>query len=186
MTNWRRRVRAIFLATALVLAAVWIGICVRYVANPTIDPHERVDALYVLGPLEAHIDAALDLMSQGVAPVMVATTSLDPSGNPYFTQHCGTSTATYRIECVIPDPYSTRGEAAMLGELVRERGWTKVAVLASTPQASRARLWMERCVPVTVLIWDHPQRRSAPAWLSEFIHQSGGWVQAQFVEGCGA
>lgn len=172
------------MATGLLLFTIWIGICVRHVANPKIDPIQPVDALYVLGPLETRIDPALDLMNQGVAPVMVATLSIDADGTPYFTQYCDLATDSYRVECVVPDPYSTSGEAKLIGQLAREHGWTKVAVLASTPQASRARLWLERCVPATVLVWDYRQQRSVRAWLSEFVHQSGGWVKAQFTQSC--
>nr|NLI51572.1 hypothetical protein [Propionibacterium sp.] len=170
--------------TLALLGAAWVSVCVRYVANPRIDPREQVDALYVLGPLETRIEPALALMDAGVAPVMVATTSIDPAGRPYFTQYCGRTTETYRIECVLPDPNTTRGEARLVAALMRERGWTRVGVLASTPQAERARMLLERCVPGEVLVWDYPVDRSVKGWLAEFVHQSGGWVQAQLDPGC--
>lgn len=180
-----RRAAAASGIVVLVLAAVWLALCVRYVAHPRIDPVERVDALYVLGPLETRIEPALALMDAGAAPLMLATTSVDAAtGRPYFTQYCGTSRPGYRIECVLPDPYQTAGEAALLGELVRQRGWTKVAILASTAQAERARLLMGRCVPATVSVWDYPEPRTPAAWLSEFVHQSGGFVAARLDPSC--
>jgi len=171
--------------TLSLLAAAWVVVCVRYVAHPRIDPHERVDALYVLGPLETRIGPALALMDAGLAPVMLATTSIDQvTGQAYFTDYCGRSTPAYRIECVVPEPYTTRGEARLLGQQVSARGWSRVAVLASTAQAERARLLLGRCVPGTVLVWDHPEDRSPADWLAEFAHQSGGWVQAQLEPDC--
>lgn len=184
----RRRPRLwLRVGAGLVVLAVgaWVGVCVRYVAHPDIDAHERVDALYVLGPVETRLDEALALMDAGLAPVMLATTSIDEAtGTPYFTDHCGRVTATYRIECVVPDPYTTRGEAELLAEQVREHGWTKVAILTSTAHASRAGLLMRRCVAASVLVWDYPSDNSVTGWLSEFVHQSGGWVQAQLDPGC--
>ncbi len=183
----RRRRTLVLVAVGAVLTALgaaWMAVCVRFVAQPRIDPHEPVDALYVLGPLETRIGPALALMDAGVAPVMLATLSLDPVGQPYFTDYCGRTTPGYRIECVVPDPYSTRGEARLLGREVRARGWTRVAVLASTAQAERARLLLARCVPGMVLVWDHAEPRDVGAWLGEFVHQSGGWVQAQLEPDC--
>ena len=178
--------RWVGLGLAVVLAFVgWIGVCVRYVGHPDIDPHERVDALYVLGPVETRYDEAIALMDAGLAPVMLATTSIDPyNGMPFFTDHCGRVTPTYRIECVLPDPYNTRGEAELLAGQVAVHGWRKVAILTSTPKASRARMLMQRCTTASVLVWDYPDDRTAAGWLEEFVHQSGGWVQAQLDPGC--
>ena len=181
----RRRLAAVLAVLVVASLAAWVAVCVRYVALPRIDPHEPVDAVYVLGPLETRIDPALALMSEGVAPLMVATESINQqTGQPYFTQYCDTTTPTYTIECAVPDPYTTRGEARLLGDLVRRRGWTRVAVLASTPQAERARLLMERCVPGSVLIWDYQADRTVLGWLDAFVHQRGGWVQAQLEPSC--
>lgn len=185
----RRRRPAFWIGVAsacvTLVVAIWLGLCVRYVGHPDIDPHERVDALYVLGPVETRYDEAIALMDAGVAPVMLATTSIDPyNGMPYFTDHCGRVTATYRIECVVPDPYTTRGEAELLAEQAREHGWTKVAILTSTAHASRARLLIQRCVAASVLVWDYPSDNSVTGWLGEFVHQSGGWVQAQLDRAC--
>ena len=182
----RRRTRVLVAIGALLglLGTAWVAVCVRFVANPRIDPHEPVDALYVLGPLETRIEPALALMDAGLAPVMLATLSLDAAGRPYFSDHCGRTTPRYRIECVVPDPYTTRGEAELLAEQVREHGWTKVAILTSTAHASRAGLLMRRCVAASVLVWDYPSDNSVTGWLSEFVHQSGGWVQTQLDPTC--
>ena len=170
---------------ALTLAGVWLALCVRFVAHPRIDPVEAVDALFVLGPLETRIDPALALMDAGVAPLMLATTSIDAAtGQPYFTQYCGKATARYRIDCVVPEPYTTAGEARLLGDQVRSHGWTRVAILVSTAQAERARLLMARCVPATVLVWDYPTPRTAVDWLGEFVHQGGGMVAAAIERDC--
>ena len=180
-----RRALLVTAVAALCLVAAWIAVCVRYVAQPRIDPVARVDALYVLGPVETRLEPALALMDAGVAPVMLATTSIDQqTGQPYFTDHCGRVTSTYRIECIVPDPYNTRGEAELLAEQVRQHGWTKVAILTSTAHASRARLLMDRCVAASVLVWDYPSDYSIAGWFSEFVHQSGGWVQAQLDPAC--
>lgn len=170
-------------AAALV---TWLAVCVDTVATPRVDPHGRVDAVYVLGPAETRIPAALDLMDQGLAPVLLATTSLRPDGSSYATSHCGTVGATYRVGCVVPEPYTTRGEARVLGEQVAEHGWRRVAVLTSTAHAARARMLVERCTDAEVLMWTLQDRPDpgVVAWAEAFVYQSAAWVKAQVERGC--
>ncbi|AXH96909.1 YdcF family protein [Ornithinimicrobium avium] len=175
------------LAGTLVAAVVaWLAVCVDVLVTPQVDPHGRVDAVYVLGPAETRIGAALDLMDQGLAPVLLATTSVREDGTTYATGHCGTAAATYRVECVLPDPYSTRGEAQVLGEQVAAHGWTRVAVLTSTVHTARARMLMERCVDAEVLMWTLDDRPDpgVVARLEGFVYQSAAWVKAQLERDC--
>lgn len=188
-TGRRQNVLRALAASLIVLAVVFLGWmlwCVDTFVTPRLDPVQRVDALYVLGPLETRIDPALALMDSGVAPLMVATTSINQqTGERYFTPYCGTQRAGYRIECLEPDPYTTRGEAELIGREARARGWTRVAVLASTPQAARARMLVDRCASgVEVLVWSDQNPRNLTGWLFEFVHQTGGLVQAQLEPSC--
>lgn len=173
-------------ATLAVAVVTWLAVCVDTVAHPRIDPHERVDAVYVLGPAETRIDAALDLVDQGLAPVLLATTSVRDDGSTYATEHCGTVGPTYRVECVLPDPYTTRGEARLLGGQVADHGWTRVAVLTSTAHAARARMLVERCTDAEVLMWTLDDRPDPGlvAQLRAFVYQSAAWVKAQVERGC--
>lgn len=186
----RRRVRLlrpilVAAVAAVCLLGIWIALCVRFVAHPDLEAHRQVDALYVLGPVETRLEPALALMDAGVAPMMLATTSInEATGLPYFTDHCGRVTATYRIECVVPEPYTTRGEARLLAEQVKAHGWRRVAILTSTAHAARARMLMQRCVAAEVLVWDYSNNDTLTGWLGEFVHQSGGWAQAQLDSSC--
>ncbi|SDB79876.1 hypothetical protein GA0111570_101147 [Raineyella antarctica] len=169
----------------LLLASLsWLGLCIRFVAHPRVDPVEHVDAMYVIGPVETRWDQALARADEGVTPVFLATTSIDPSGHAYFPPNCGEQRQGYTIQCVIPDPYTTRGEARLLAEQVRAHGWKHVAVFTSTPHTARTRMLMERCVPATVSIWNYPEHRGPFSWLREFVYQSGAWVKAQFIRSC--
>ena len=168
----------------LLVVITWLGLCIRFVAHPRVDPVERVDAMYVIGPVETRWAEALARGDEGVAPVFLATTSIDPGGKAYFPPNCGEQRDGYTIECVVPDPYTTRGEARLLAEQVRERGWTHVAVFTSTPHTARTRMIMEQCVPAQVSVWDYPVERGWQGWLGEFRYQSAAWVKAQLVRDC--
>lgn len=181
MRPWLHMLAALTLACLV----AWVSVCVDVLAHPQTDPVEQVDAVYVIGPVETRIGETLALMDTGVAPVLLATTSVDRFGRTYATEHCGTSTATYRVECVLPDPYTTQGEAQLLGEQVAKHGWTRVAVLTSTPHLARTRLLMERCTDAEVLMWpvgDGPG--GVGGWAQAFVYQSAAWVKTQLVRDC--
>lgn len=182
----RRPWWAVLLVGALLAAVVaWLVVCVDVLLSPEVDPHERVDAVYVIGPAETRIDQALALMDEGLAPVLLATTSVRDDGTTYATGHCGTVAATYRVKCVLPDPYTTRGEARLLGEQVEAHGWTRVAVLTSTVHAARTRMLAERCVDAEVLMWTTQEGdRGVVGTLEAFAYQSAAWAKAQLERGC--
>lgn len=170
---------------AVAAVTVWSVLAWRFVAHPTIDDRSEVDGVYVLGPVETRIDEALAIMDSGVAPTLLATTSINQdSGEPYATDHCSLVTDTYAVECLVPDPYTTQGEASLLAREVEARGWDRVAVITSTPHAARTRLLMERCVDAEVLIWDYPQDMSTRSWVDAAIYQTGGWVKTQVQRDC--
>ena len=173
---------------ALVLVAVvtWVLVCVDRVARPDLDEAGQVDAVYVIGPVETRIEQALAVMDTGVAPVLLATTSVNQeTGQHYATGHCGQESDLYRVECVLPDPYSTRGEARLLGGQVEEHGWERVAVMTSTPHAARTRLLMERCTDAEVLVWAVDDGDlGVRAWANAFVYQSAAWVKTQVLRGC--
>ncbi|MGO0575716.1 hypothetical protein [Ornithinimicrobium panacihumi] len=174
------------LLLTLTLSLVWFLLCIDKIATPRIDEVQEVDAVYVIGPVETRIDEVLATMDSGVAPVLLATTSINQStGEPYATGHCGEERKGYRVECVLPDPYTTRGEARLLGEKIEENGWERVAVMTSTPHAARTRLLMERCTDAEVLVWTvHDGKRSWSGWASAFVYQSAAWAKAQIERDC--
>lgn len=174
-------------ATVLAALVTWVAVTLDVVVDPQVDEVGPVDAVYVIGPVETRIEEALAVMDSGVAPVLLATTSVNPdTGEHYATDHCGLRTATYRVECVLPDPYTTRGEARVLGARVEEHGWDRVAVMTSTPHAARTRMLMERCTDADVLVWatDAGADRSLRGWAQAAVYQSGAWVKAQLLRGC--
>ena len=183
--RWRRYAVALVLV-AVTLVGAWLWICIDRIANPQVEALGPVDAVFVLGPAETRIDETLAIMDTGVAPVLLATTSVRPDGSTYATDHCGTRTPMYVVECVVPDPYSTRGEARVLGEQIEAHGWRRVAVVTSTPHAARARMMMERCTDADVLIWtvDDMAEMSASGWARAFIYQSSAWLKAQILRDC--
>lgn len=171
-------------AIALAMIAVgWVAACFRYVAHPTVDPLQRVDAVHVLGPALDKMDVARVQMQGSGAQTMVITVPADES---VLRQKlgCGDKGLPYEVICVSPDPMTTQGESMVLAQLVRERGWTTVAVVTYTSHVSRSRLQMERCVPADVVLWQKPDPDSMRWWAFRFVYETGAWAKAQVVRGC--
>ncbi|MFC6423067.1 hypothetical protein [Ornithinimicrobium tianjinense] len=176
------------LLAGMALAALvgWVSVCVDVVAHPELDETEVVDAAYLIGPAETRIEETLALVDTGVAPLLMATTSVNAeTDESYATGHCGLQAGGYRVECVVPEPYSTRGEARLLGREAEEQQWERVAVVTSRPHAARTRLLMERCADAEVLVWAVGREPGSwRGWALSSVYESAAWVKTQVVRDC--
>jgi uncharacterized SAM-binding protein YcdF (DUF218 family) len=161
---FRRLVLLVLLLVALVAATVWL--C----GFPKIDPAGRADAVVVLsGSNHDRLPKALDLMRAHVAPVLVVS-----DGKHTEPRLCGLR-RPYRVLCVRPTPFSTRGEAEEIARLARARGWRTVDVVTSRYHIYRARLIVGRCfhgrlrmIASTPRPWDYVVG-SASEWPKLFV-----------------
>jgi hypothetical protein len=78
--------------------------------------------------------------------------------------------------CFNPVPATTQGEAQFVGRLAEKYHWQSVAVVAITPQVSRARLRVERCFAGQVYVVAAPIQPSA--WPYEIAYEWAASVKA--------
>jgi uncharacterized SAM-binding protein YcdF (DUF218 family) len=184
----RSRPRHVSAATFLVLVTLlitWLVVGWDHIVTPLVDDPQAVDVVFVIGPAETRMPPAMDLAHETGAGLLLTTTSVDPvTGQPYPRDYCGTERANITVECVIPDPYTTRGEARLLGARASAEGWQRVAVVTSTPHSARTRLLMERCTDAEVLVWPVDGDRGLLSWAGQFVYQSGAWVKTQILRDC--
>lgn len=112
------------------------------------------------------------LIRAGVAPVLVA--SAPPASLP-----CG-QTRPFEIICVQPSPFTTRGEARVVGRLATQHGWSAVALTTSTYHLTRATKLLQRCFRGRVV----PVAARPPSWrhsASALAHEWGGLAYAVVV-----
>lgn len=180
-----RSVVALAVISALLVTA-WLTVCIRTFATPVIDPQQQVDAIYLLGPTQHLDEAAVALVrDQKLAPLLLMTAAVDPTtGADYSSTHCGETTASYRVECVLPEPYDTRGEAQLLRSQAVAHDWRSVAVITTKGHLPRARLLMDQCVPARVVMWDNGSDNSLTGWLMTFVHESAAWTSARLSPEC--
>lgn len=149
----RRRslVRRVGTALAVLFIGLLAGLVVfawRVVYHPHFDelPAEPVDALIVLGPLDAwRVPMADRLMREGRARNLVLSTPFAPPAADYCDQ-----AHDWPTFCFVPDPSTTRGEAMELKRLAGQHGWTTFAVVTIDLHAERTRFIFKRCLGVDV------------------------------------
>ena len=95
-------------------------------SSPTEDEAGKADAVVVLsGSKHERLDRGLELVREGVAPVLVISDGFDPR-QPRANRLCHDGGDGFSVVCFTPDPDSTRGEARKVAELAREHGWKRV------------------------------------------------------------
>jgi uncharacterized SAM-binding protein YcdF (DUF218 family) len=131
---YRRLVLLVLLLAALTAASVWLFVF------PRTDAARRADAVVVLsGSNYDRLTKGLALVRARVAPVLVVS-----DGFRTAPQLCNRR-RPYRVLCVEPHPFSTRGEAEEIARLAAARGWRRVDVVTSRYHVYRARLIVKRC-----------------------------------------
>lgn len=137
------------------------------------------------------------------ASTLVVTISVDPrTGEEYRKDFCDPS-PHWKVICLVPDPYTTRGEAATLRDLAARHHWSDAVVLTDPPQSharacgwtsgdaadrfyervTRTRMWMDRCAAIPVTVVESTDRASRHVNLRKVAYQSAGWVVGQ-VQSC--
>jgi len=132
------------LAALLVVVVAFVALTARLFVWPDVNQPARADAIVVLGGGGQRIPEGIALARAGYAPLLVLSVNR--------AQSCVPSTRTYRSMCFVPDPATTRGEAEEIGTLARSDHLHRVIVVASTPQATRARLRIGRCYSGQLLV----------------------------------
>ncbi len=131
----------------------------------------RVSAIVMLAGPGDRMPVVLDLANAHRAPVVVVSQGYNGYSGP-----CPPKPAGVTLMCFDPNPPTTRGEAEYVGRLARQYHWTSVVVVASRPQATRARLLVGRCFAGQVYVATAP---IAPhSWPYELVYGWGALLKA--------
>ena len=162
-------------AGATVLVAFVVANLVFFVW-PSAGALQPADAVVVLaGGNGERLDRGLELMRDGLAPTLVASTG--PS------QLCNTS-QPFEVVCFDPSPATTRGEAEAIGRLAKEHGWDRIVLVTSTYHMSRARLLVGRCYPGTLEVAPASPNWGVVRWGSAIVHEWGGLAESAVHRSC--
>jgi hypothetical protein len=165
--------------TALItLAVIVIAACAataRLFVWPEQGMPARVSAVVMLDTRGDTLKVALRLAAQHRAPYLVISLGAPASG-----YGCPRSVPLVKLICFNPRPATTQGEAEFVGRLARRYRWRSVAVVAIPPQASRARLRVERCFRGDIYVVAAPIRLSS--WPYQIAYEWGALTKALVVQ----
>ncbi len=145
------------------------------------DPVSRADAVVVLAGGDSRLDVGLDLVREGVAPVLFV--SEDVSGRDdervAFCAEGGESAKLVDVEvvCRTASPYSTRGESRLVASVAEKRGWGSLVVVSSRYHLFRAERIFERCTDARLAM-----RGAAESWWRNVIAVPMEWAKLALAE----
>jgi hypothetical protein len=82
--------------------------------------------------------------------------------------------------CFHPVPPTTQGEAEFVGRLAKKYHWRSIAVVAITPQDTRARLRVGRCFPGRIYVVTAPIRLGT--WPYQIAYEWGALIKAVIMQ----
>ena len=168
------RMARIALSTALALILIFAAMTARFLVWPAQGMPAQVSAIVMLAGPGVRLPVALNLADERRAPVLVVSQGHDGYGSP-----CPPRPSGVQLICFDPNPPTTRGEAEYIGRLAKKYHWTSVVVVTSRPQATRARMLVERCFVGAVYSATGPL--PLRSWPYEIAHGWGALAKALFV-----
>jgi uncharacterized SAM-binding protein YcdF (DUF218 family) len=139
------------LSVLLLAAIVLFGLGVwLFLLRPQDPLPSRADAIVVLAGSPQRLPVALDLVGAGIARTLVVSEdSAANDGERYALCH-GATPKRYTLICRKASPFSTRGEAELIGRLASSHGWRSLVVVTSRYHMYRAKRLIDRCTTATV------------------------------------
>lgn len=172
--RWARRVVLGILTVFVIVVAAGLPLYV-FPSHPT---PVQADLLYIIGPpTPARIADAEKLRDAGVAERVLVSVPRTGDGSAQALSYCERS----YVQCRTPDPFTTRGEAAMLAEYAT--AGDEVVVLTYTPHVQRTRYIFGECADADVTVVPVDERLNLTRWAYNYAYQSAAFVKAWFL-GC--
>jgi uncharacterized SAM-binding protein YcdF (DUF218 family) len=175
--------RRLVVLGVVALAVLALGTA-RLFVWPSAGSPTSADAVVIFaGGLGERLARAQLLMADGLASNLVIPNGTAPEW-PAGNAACGEN-RPYAVFCPVPHPDTTRGEARAIADLAQNRGWTRVILVTSTYQVTRADLLLGRCFDGDVQRVRARPGLSAFAWLRRVGHELLAWTHAMTIErGC--
>jgi hypothetical protein len=176
----RRRSRNVLFVTLSGVLVAFCGLTARLFVFPASGMPAHVYAIVMLSGRGApeRFQTALGLARARRAGVLLLSSGHSFGGNgPSGTGFsCGPPIPQVKVRCFNPNPDTTQGEVEFAARMATRYHWHSIALVAITPQDSRARLRMERCFSGHVYV----MTASIPwkLWPYELAYEWGATVKA--------
>ena len=88
------------------------------------------------------------------------------------------------VICISPEPFTTQGEAAALGELAEQHDWHSAIVITRTTHVLRARMYLRRCFSGDLAVVDSGEPSGLATWIYEYAYQTAAFLKSTTEPGC--
>lgn len=166
----------ILAGTLLGLVGLWLFACLLLFSFPSpAAPVPGLDAVVVLGgSSEERLPVAQQYAKDSGAHVL-AVSWTDTPGNVSADSLCQqASFPSSSLVCFRPPGMDTRGEAEVIGSLVKANGWSSIAVVTSSYHVPRAETLVRQCTDAAVTMVASDPRLSPGQWLRRYAIETGG------------
>lgn len=143
-------------------------------AAPAPQPGEA-DLIYVIGPpAPERIALERALREQGVADLSLYSVGRSGRNSAKKLPVCSDRS----VYCENPQPFTTKGEFALLAEFAAEHDVRRTIVLTFTPHVARTRYIAEKCFAGEVTVVGVDQSLSLGEWVYQYLYQTAAFVKA--------
>lgn len=174
------RLRLAIAGVAMAVAVSSAGMSVWWVGFAQPDSFETADAVVVHAGQRHRLQRGLELVDQGVAPLLVLLHGLEVYED---ADRLCRPQGGYDVICPTPERGRTIGEAAEINRLADELGWESAVVVTSDYHLRRARYIDRKCTDIE--IHADVARRHNPRPRRRSIVQEVVSMTLAFVEPCG-
>lgn len=177
-----RKLTAAALGAAIVVLIAIFAVGYPVYVTPVVDQPRAADAVVVLGgSSDDREQVGIDLADEGYAPRLILSNPYGPRSP--LTEMCADTSNTFSIDCFVPDPNTTRGEAREIRDRAEREHWSTIIVVTSKAHLSRARYIFGKCWSGNTIFIPSRSDVSMLGWLWSYTYQTAGYVRAS-VENC--
>jgi uncharacterized SAM-binding protein YcdF (DUF218 family) len=174
--RWYRLSRVKVIVFGL-FVALFLTFTVVLFIYPSTNAPRRSNAIVVLGGPGPRVEKGIALARAGYAPYLAISVSNRPT-------QCPPAPHGVTVICFIPHPLTTQGEARAVATLAQEHHWSRIIVVASVPQTTRARIRLDRCYRGTML-FDPASPGAFGEWVRSVFYEWGALIKALTLQrGC--
>lgn len=176
----------IFTGTLFGLFVLWFIACLLLfcVTSPA-SSTPPVDAVIVLGGSSGErLPVAQRFGEEAGAPVLVVSWTDTPGNFSADTLCREASFPSASLVCFRPTGMDTRGEADVIGKLVKANGWTSIAVVTSSYHVPRSEALIQQCTDAHVNMVASLPDLDSMEWLLRFVIETGGLIDVNLSPEC--
>jgi hypothetical protein len=174
---------AVRTAVAITVGTILASIAaVALYGFPPKDNIDTPDVIMVLGPPTPN-RMKMEMKLRDDYPSADSLISVSAPGGDFAAEDLNGRCQDSGVTCLTPEPFTTKGETALLRNFLKDRTEAKVVVITFTPHVARTRYIFAKCLETPVTVVGVDEDMSVSEWIHQVSYQSAAFVKAWWT-GC--